>query len=117
MEQNQQDKDTQDCFDTDDGEEAITRVRALVKKYDGSKCAPKFVLLNQPDCVPCEEAHKRFADGIKDGTIKSVAFDSPEGLEIMTKNDISEVPSLLLVDCLNNVIHSEAEAENEEESV
>ncbi len=107
-----QHEDTQNCFDTDDGEEAINRVRALVKTYAKAACAPKFILLTQPDCVPCDEARERFADGIKDGSIRTVSLDSQEGIKIVDKNKISAIPTLLLLDCQDQVITSDIESES-----
>lgn len=98
----QYEKETQDCYTSEDVFDCIKKVVARYRDSDG--CKPKFVLLTQKNCEPCERAKEEFADDIASGIIEKVPFDSTEGMEIIKNNGIEDVPSLLLLDCKNKII-------------
>jgi len=103
MEKHEQ--DTQDCLAIENNKAALNCLKKVVLEYSGSKvCRPKLVLLTAKWCDPCKGEEALHADDIAKGIIQEVSFDSPEGLEIAKKNDIEFIPSLVLLDCNNNLI-------------
>ena len=99
----QSEKDARACYTADDPLDCVRKVVSHYKK-NGSACKPRFVLLTQNDCEPCEKAKKEFADDIANGIVESIPFDSPEGAKIVKNNKIQDVPSLILLDCHDNII-------------
>ena len=95
--------DTQNCLAIEDDESALTCLKEVVSRAEGI-CRPKLVLLVQAECIPCKEEAARHANDIARGIVQKVMVDSPEGLEIVKKNDINSTPSLLLLDCHNKLI-------------
>lgn len=99
-------KDTQDCLAIEKDGTALDCLKKVVAQYAGSDiCRPKLVLLVQEGCIPCKEEQALHADDIAKGIIQKIDFDSPEGLAIAQKNDIEFIPSLILLDCHNNLIN------------
>lgn len=98
-------KDTQGCLAIEDNTTALACLKEVVAQYSGSDiCRPKLVLLVQDRCIPCKEETALHADDIAKGIIQKIDLDSPEGLAIARKNDISLVPSLILLDCHDRLI-------------
>ena len=98
-------KDTQDCLAIEEDTTALNCLKKVVAQYSGSDiCRPKLVLLVQEGCIPCKEELALHADDIAKGIIRKISFDSPEGLAIAKKNDIEYIPSLILLDCHDNLI-------------
>lgn len=98
-------KDTQDCLSIEDNRSALDCLKNVVEEYSGSDvCRPKLVLLVQDGCVPCKEEAALHKDDIDKGIIEKINIESPEGLAIARKNDISNIPSLILLDCNDNLI-------------
>ena len=99
----QHEKDVQECFGADDPLACMTKV---VSQYKNSNvaCKPRFVLLTQDNCKPCEKVQKELSRDIANGTIEQVSYDSPEGMKIMKLNDVRSVPFLILLDCKGKVI-------------
>ncbi len=98
-------KDTQDCLGIENDSTALDCLKKVVAQYSNSDvCRPKLVLLVQDNCVPCEEETALHADDIAKGIVKKVLFTSPEGMAIAKRNNIQGVPSLLLLDCQDNLI-------------
>ncbi len=98
-------KDTQDCLAIDDDNSALACLKRVVAEYSKSAvCRPKLVLLVQDRCIPCKEETALHAEDITRGIIQKINVASPEGLAIAEKNDISLIPSLILLDCHNNLI-------------
>ena len=98
-------KDTQDCLAIEEDKIALNCLKEVVAKYSGNDvCRPKLVLLVQGGCVPCKEETTLHADDIAKGIIQKINVDSPEGLAIARKNDIDLIPSLILLDCHDNLI-------------
>lgn len=98
-------EDTQNCLAIEDNREALDCLKRVVTEYSGSDvCRPKLVLLVKKGCVPCaEETALRQAD-IDKGIVQKISIDTPEGLAIAAKNDITLIPSLVLLDCNDNII-------------
>ena len=98
-------KATQDCLSIEEDKEALNCLKRVVKEYAGSDiCRPKLVLLVQKNCIPCKEEMALHAEDIAKGIIQKIEADSPEGLKIAVKNDITFIPSLILLDCHDNLI-------------
>ena len=98
-------KDTQDCLSIEEDKAALECLKKVVKQYAGTDiCRPKLVLLVQEGCIPCKEETALHAEDITRGIIQKINVASPEGLAIAEKNDISLIPSLILLDCHNNLI-------------
>ena len=98
-------KDTQDCLAIEEDKSALACLKRVVAQHSGSNvCRPKLVLLVQDGCIPCKEETALHAEDIAKGIIQKIDLDSPEGFAIAKKNDIFLVPSLILLDCHNNLI-------------
>ena len=98
-------KDTQDCLAIEKNKAALDCLKKVVAQYSGSDvCRPKLVLLVQDGCVPCQEETILHAEDIAKGIVEKIPFDSPQGAAIIKKNDIKNIPSLLLLDCNDNII-------------
>lgn len=101
----QHEKDTQNCLSIEDNKAALDCLKEVVAQYANSDiCRPKLVLLVQDRCIPCKEEAALHADDIARGIIQTVNINSPEGLAIAKKNNLDSVPSLLLLDCNDNLI-------------
>ena len=85
-------------------EDPFVCAKKVLVQYKDADCGPKLVLLVQPNCIPCKEAQERFAKDIDENVIKKVEVGSAEGIEIIKKNEIKNVPSLLVLDCHNKSI-------------
>lgn len=101
-------QDTQDCLAIEENKTALNCLKKVVTQYSGSNvCRPKLVLLVQDGCIPCKEESALHADDIARGIIQKINVSSPEGLAIAKRNDISLIPSLILLDCHDNIIEPE----------
>ena len=101
----QHEKATQDCLAIESDKAALDCLKSVVAQYSGSDvCRPKLVLLVQDNCIPCKEETALHADDIANGIVQKVLFTSPEGMAIAKKNNIQAVPSLILLDCQDNLI-------------
>lgn len=102
----QHEKDTQDCLTIEEDKSALACLKKVVEQYSGSDvCRPKLVLLVQEGCVPCKEEAALHTDDIARGIVQKISVNSPEGLAIAKKNDIELIPSLILLDCHDNLIN------------
>ena len=98
-------RDTQDCLTIEEDKTALNCLKKVVTQYSGSNiCRPKLVLLVQDGCISCKEESVLHADDIAKGIIQKINVDSPKGLAIAKKNDIDLIPSLVLLDCHDNLI-------------
>ncbi len=98
-------KATQGCLAVEEDKAALECLKKVVAQYSGSDiCRPKLVLLVQDGCVPCKEETALHADDIARGVVQKISVNSPEGLAIAKKNDIELIPSLILLDCQDNLI-------------
>ena len=99
-------KDTQTCLAIEENKSALACLKRVIAQYSGSDvCRPKLVLLVQEGCVPCKEETTLHAEDIAKGIIQKIYFESPEGMAIARKNDIAFIPSLILLDCHDNLIY------------
>jgi len=102
----QHEKDTQDCLAIEEDKSALACLKRVVAQYsDSDVCRPKLVLLVQHGCIPCKEEMARHAEDIARGIVQKIFSDSPEGLVIAKKNDITVIPSLVLLDCHDRLIY------------
>ena len=98
-------KDTQDCLAIEDDKTALNCLKKIVAQYSGSDvCRPKLVLLIQDGCIPCKEEIALHKNDIAKGIVEKIDIDSPRGRAIAQENDIYAIPSLLLLDCQDNLI-------------
>lgn len=98
-------RDTQDCLILEDNEAALACLKKVVTQYSGSDvCRPKLVLLVQDGCIPCKGEIALNKDDIAKGIVEEVNIDSSRGMAIAKRNDIYAIPSLLLLDCHDNLI-------------
>jgi len=98
-------KDTQNCLAIEENKAALACLKKVVKQYAGSDiCRPKLVLLVQDGCIPCKGEIALHADDIAKGIVEKIDIDSPRGRAIAEKNDIYSIPSVLLLDCQDNLI-------------
>ena len=98
-------QDTQDCLAIEEDTAALDCLKKVVTQYSKSDvCRPKLVLLVQDGCEPCKEESARHANDIARGIIQKINVQSPEGLAITKKNGIDLIPSLILLDCQDNII-------------
>lgn len=98
-------KATQDCLAMENNQQALNCLKRVVDEYKGSnECAPRLVLLVQDGCVPCKEETALHQESIDQGTVEKIKIDSPRGIAIAQRNDISLIPSLVLLDCNDNLI-------------
>lgn len=98
-------KDTQDCLAIENNTSALDCLKKVVAQYSGSDvCRPKLVLLVQEGCIPCKEEAALHTDDIAKGIVQKISVNSPEGLAIASKNGIELIPSLILLDCQDNII-------------
>lgn len=98
-------QDTQDCLAIEENKTALACLKKVVAQYSGSDiCRPKLVLLVQDRCIPCKEEVALHVEDIAKGIVQTINISSPEGLAIAKKNGIELIPSLILLDCQNNLI-------------
>ena len=96
---------TQSCLVIENNKTALACLKKVISEFpDNGGCKPKLVLLVSNDCDPCDEETALHKADIEKGIIQKITFNSPEGRAIAQKNNISTVPSLILLDCYNNLI-------------
>ena len=97
-----QQKEIDGCYAK--GEDTLACMKELVSMAKGD-CRPELVLLTQESCIPCEEERALHQKDIDKGIVRELSVDTPEGLEIATKNKIGGVPALVLLDCKGKLIY------------
>lgn len=93
-----------DCFAIKNNSEALDCLKDLVRTAQG-ECRPKLVLFTQENCLPCNDEKVLHQEAIREGIIQEVSINSQEGRAIAAKNEIDFVPSLVLLDCKDNLIY------------
>lgn len=93
-----------DCFAIENNKRALACLKELVKTAEGT-CHPKLVLFTQENCTPCKRERTRHREDIANGIIQEISIETPEGLEIAHRNKIEFFPTLVLLDCKNNLIY------------
>ena len=105
IQQTTQEQDAQKCLAKEDQDIVFACLKKVVSHYkDSDGCNPRLVLLTQDGCVPCEEATSEYAADIEAGVIEEINYSSPEGTEIVEKNEIEAAPVLILLDCNGKII-------------
>jgi len=98
-----QQKNIDGCFAIEDNNGALACLKEIVRTAKGP-CRPKLVLLTQERCIPCAEEKALHQEAIDNGIIQVLSINSSEGLEVATKNQLENVPALVLLDCKDNLI-------------
>jgi len=97
--------DIQSCLAIENNKTALACLKKVIAEFpDKGACKPKLVLLVDDICAPCEEEIAIHKNDIEKGIIQKITFSSPEGKAIAKKNDIRIAPSLILLDCYDNLI-------------
>ena len=95
----------QACLLVEHDDEALSCLKDLIKNWpEDEGCKPSLVLLGQGNCLPCNEEYDRHSEAIAAGIIEVVDINSPRGANIAKRNNIEDVPLLLLLDCTDTVI-------------
>ena len=106
MNQVDADKAIQACLGkTDDGEalSCLQETVGALQKIEGL-CRPQLVLLSQENCDPCDEEREVRKDAIARGIIQEVDINSPRGRQICKNTEVDWTPSLLPLDCHDNLL-------------
>ena len=106
MNQAEADKAIQACLGKTDDGEALSCLEETVSALllvEGI-CRPQLVLLTQANCDPCDEERAVRKDSIARGVIKEVDINSPRGRQISVKTGVNWTPSLLPLNCHDNLI-------------
>ena len=104
-------KETQDCLAIVDNPSALACLKKVVSRYSTADiCKPRLVLLVGDNCGPCEKEIKLHEADIASGIIQKIRANSPEGRAITIKNKLPFTPSLVLLDCHNNLIMPKEES-------
>lgn len=91
-----------ECYAIEDNEQALACLKKVVQE-EGT-CRPRLVLFTQTNCQSCKQELKRHSQDIGEGIIEEINIDSPEGATIAQKNSIDLIPSLVVLDCHDNII-------------
>lgn len=103
------------CLNADEGLECLVDAFNEIDFLEAKDlCKPRLVMLTDPECTNCEDMKFIHNELMSRGTIQEVIVDSDAGQDIGEKTGIFGTPSLLLVDCNNDLIgeiYSDAEVE------
>ena len=91
-----------DCYAIEDNSKALACLRKVVQEK--TECRLRLVLFTETKCLPCKEERTRHAEDIGQGIIEEISIDSPIGAAIAQKNGIDFIPSLVVLDCHDNII-------------
>ncbi len=98
-------EETQKCLVIEDRGTAFSCIKKVVEKYSKTEvCRPKLVLLVQDECSPCKEQTALHKGAIDKGIIQKINVATSQGKDIIKKNGIEGVPSLILLDCNDKII-------------
>ena len=101
----------QECLESDDGLECL--VSAFNDMPTGKNlCKPRLVMLTDPDCPHCEDMKTVHGGLLSTGVAEEVLAVSKRGSAISQLDGVYGVPSLLLLDCNDQLIgesYSDAE--------
>ena len=86
-----------------DALESIIEIGKQVPDMPGL-CKPKVVLLTQPACLHCKDFKILYREYLAEGSIVELDIRQGEGGAIAELNNIDGTPSLLVLDCENNLI-------------
>lgn len=93
----------QDCMDDPD---ALSCALETIESIPDDLAAlrPRLVLLTQDGCEPCQAGRTKYEELIAQGKVKEMDANTPEAQAIMAKNNLEGTPSLVLLDCHDNLI-------------
>ena len=90
------------CYAIEDNKQALACLKEVVQEK--APCRPRLVLFTQTKCRSCKQERTRYAKDIAEGIIEELNIDSPEAATIAQKNGIDFIPSLVVLDCRDNII-------------
>lgn len=91
-----------DCYAIEDNDEALACLKRVVQEE--SECRPRLILFTQNKCLPCKQERTKYSQDIAQGIIEEINVDSPVGVALAQKNGIDFIPSLVVLDCHDNII-------------
>ena len=96
----------QECLEADDGLECLVTAFEKIKVMpkEAGLCKPRLVMLTDPDCPNCEDLKTMHSGLLSTGIAKEVLAESNRGKAISGLNGVYGVPSLLLLDCDDQLI-------------
>lgn len=96
----------QKCLTIQDDDGAFACVRETIKELSSQKdvCSPQVVMLTRDDCPYCDEEKETRGDDLRAGIIQEVSVNSERGQKFLEKYAVELVPTILVVDCDDNVI-------------
>jgi thioredoxin-related protein len=101
----------QECLESDEGLDCL--VDAFEKMPTGEGlCKPQLVMLTSPDCPHCEDMKAHHSTLLSTGVAEEVLAESWRGSAISQQEGVFGTPSLLLLDCKDQLIgeiYSDAE--------
>lgn len=93
----------QDCMEDPDALScALDTIESLPPELAEFK--PRLVLLTQEGCEPCQASQDKYQGLIQQGKVTEMDANTPEALAIMAKNNLDGTPSLVLLDCYDNLV-------------
>jgi len=92
-----------ECLEDPDALSCITETLEAIPE-ELAVCSPRLVLFTQDNCPVCTEDEEKYSSLIQQGKVTLVNANSPEGNGIMEKNNLDATPSLVLLDCRDNLI-------------
>ncbi len=101
----------QECLESDDGLECLVAAFNKMPKSEGL-CKPRLVMLTDPDCLHCDAMRIHHAGLLSTGIAEEVLAETWRGSAISQQEGVFGVPSLLLLDCNDQLIgeiYSDAE--------
>ncbi|MDZ4263826.1 MAG: hypothetical protein U1B30_16030 [Pseudomonadota bacterium] len=93
----------QDCMDDPDALScALETIESIPDEMKDLR--PRLVLFTQDGCGPCQEGREKYQGLIQQGKVTELDANTPEGIAIMSRNNLDATPSLVLLDCHDNLI-------------
>lgn len=93
---------------------ALENIEAIPDELE--LCKPRIVLFTAQDCEHCSPEREKFQPLLEQGKITEIDADTPAGQAIMDRNNLEFVPSLVLLDCNDNLIAEFFDSREQEDS-
>lgn len=93
-----------ECGSEDDKLGCVTDLLATIPEEVKAICRPQLFLLTQEDCEVCAESKTELKPMLDSGVIKERKIFMGDGKRIAQKNNLTMAPSLVLVDCQDNLL-------------
>ena len=95
--------DLKTCMGMESTKEALACAKDVVMNSK-EECRPKLVLLVSEGCDYCREQEEIHKADISAGIIQRLDIASREGITVVEKNNLEFVPSLIVLDCHDNLL-------------